>query len=357
MKKESNEKIIRNYSNYLIDSKGVSINTKKIFLRSIRKFNEVIKNKQYSKLTVDNIIEAKNLLNTDLSKKTFIMYMKQLYNFYEWLSNQKGFKSLSDKFEYFNLSRKDKKLEYCNKQEFKEYPTLDYVKKLVNSIPNETDKDKRDRALISFLYLTGVRVDALVSLSMQCIDIDNLIVKQYPRFNTRTKFGKTIVSKIFHFDNELVDIFVDWYNYLKDNGFKKADPLFPKMQCIKDTDNLSFKRSKLSKEFISGTGFVKILTNLCKERNITYYSPHRYRDLAINLILSKIPYGEEIKIVSQNFGHSDIATTIDCYGSYNPNQLVEKLKKLDNNINDVKFEHNLEVIEFGKVTEIIKKVV
>lgn len=356
MKLINNENIIRNYSNYLIDSKGLSKATKKVFLKSIRKFNEVIKNKDYSKLTVSNIIQAKDKLNEILSKKTFIIYMKQLHNFYEWLSKQKRFKHLSDIVDYFNLSKKDKKLEYSNEQELKEYPTLDYVKELVNSIPNETDTDKRNRALISFLCLTGARVDALVSLSMQCIDIDKLIVKQYPRFNTRTKFGKTIISKIFHFDNELVDIFVEWYNYLKDNGFKKSDPLFPKLTITKDTNDLSFKRSKLSKEFMSATSFRKILSNLCKKQNITYYSPHRYRDLAINLIMSKIPYGEEIKIISQNFGHSDIATTIDYYGSYNPNILVEKLEKLDNRINDVKFEPKFEVIEFRNDNEIKKAV-
>jgi len=351
-----NEEMIRKYILCLINSKGLSKYTQRIFLRSIRKFNKVIEDKQYSKLTVNKIIQAKTVLATDLKERTFIMYMKQLQNFYEWLSKQKGFKDLSDKVEYFNLSKKDKKLEYCSKQEFKEYPTLDYVKELVNSIPNETDTDKRNRALISFLCLTGVRVDALVSLSMQCIDIDRLIVKQYPRFNTRTKFGKTIISKIFHFDNELVDIFVEWYNYLKDNGFKKSDPLFPKLEITKDTNNLSFKRSKLSKEFMSATSFRKILSNLCKKQNITYYSPHRYRDLAINLIMSKIPYGEEIKIISQNFGHSDIATTIDYYGSYNPNILVEKLEKLDNRINDVKFEPKFEVIEFRNDNEIKKAV-
>lgn len=351
-----NEEMIRKYILCLINSKGLSKYTQRIFLRSIRKFNKVIEDKQYSKLTVNKIIEAKTVLATDLKERTFIMYMKQLQNFYEWLSKQKGFKDLSDKVEYFNLSKKDKKLEYCSKQEFKEYPTLDYVKELVNSIPNETDTDKRNRALISFLCLTGVRVDALVSLSMQCIDIDRLIVKQYPRFNTRTKFGKTIISKIFHFDNELVDIFVEWYNYLKDNGFKKSDPLFPKLKITKDTNNLSFKQSKLSKEFMSATSFRKILSNLCKKQNITYYSPHRYRDLAINLIMSKIPYGEEIKIISQNFGHSDIATTIDYYGSYNPNILVEKLEKLDNRINDVKFEPKFEVIEFRNDNEIKKAV-
>ncbi len=351
-----NEEMIRKYILCLINSKGLSKYTQRIFLRSIRKFNKVIEDKQYSKLTVNKIIEAKTVLATDLKERTFIMYMKQLQNFYEWLSKQKGFKDLSDKVEYFNLSKKDKKLEYCSKQEFKEYPTLDYVKELINSIPNETDTDKRNRALISFLCLTGVRVDALVSLSMQCIDIDRLIVKQYPRFNTRTKFGKTIISKIFHFDNELVDIFVEWYNYLKDNGFKKSDPLFPKLKITKDTNNLSFKRSELSKEFMSATSFRKILSNLCKKQNITYYSPHRYRDLAINLIMSKIPYGEEIKIISQNFGHSDIATTIDYYGSYNPNILVEKLEKLDNRINDVKFEPKFEVIEFRNDNEIKKAV-
>jgi integrase len=350
-----NEILIKQYTDYLINSKGVAKATKKIFLRSIRKFNKV-KIKDYSKLTINDIIEAKDTLKETLSDNTFIMYMKQLHNFYEWLSKQKGFKGLSDKVEYFNLSKKDKKLEYCSKQEFKEYPTLDYVKELVNSIPNETDTDKRNRALISLLCLTGARVDALVSLSMQCIDIDRLIVKQYPRFNTRTKFGKTIISKIFHFDNELVDIFVEWYNYLKDNGFKKSDPLFPKLKITKDTNNLSFKRSELSKEFMSATNFRKILSNLCKKQNITYYSPHRYRDLAINLIMSKIPYGEEIKIISQNFGHSDIATTIDYYGSYNPNILVEKLEKLDNRINDVKFEPKFEVIEFRNDNEIKKAV-
>ena len=100
-----NEEMIRKYIKYLIISKGLSEYTKKIFLRSIRKFNEVIKNKQYSKLTVNKIIEAKTVLATDLKERTFIMYMKQLQNFYEWLSKQKGFKDLSDKVEYFNLSK------------------------------------------------------------------------------------------------------------------------------------------------------------------------------------------------------------------------------------------------------------
>ncbi len=48
-----------------------------------------------------------------------------------------------------------------------------------------------------------------------------------------------------------------------------------------------------------------------------------------NLAIKSCKNGEEIKAVSQNFGHEHVATTISVYGNYDPTRLTEIIKSMD----------------------------
>ena len=348
----NNEKMIRKYTTYLREVKGLTSATENIFLRSIRKFNELFK-KDYKEITVKSISDVKNMMKEKLGLRTYIMYMKQIKGFFNWLSVQRGYKTnLADKVDYFSLSRKDKAIEQAS--EIKEFPTLEYVKKLVSSITGITEVDMRDRAIIILLCLSGIRDSALASLPMKAIDIEKMIVKQNPTYGIKTKFSKTIYSRIFNFDKGLRNMFIDWYMYLKEKGFTGTDPLFPQGEITKDKGNLAFKKQeKVIKKQISSATVRSILKKRAKEAKLDYFSPHRYRDLAVNLALAKAKNPEEMKVISQNFGHQDIATTLDCYSNFKPETLIKKLAEIDkDNTEEPKLHFDGQIISIEEIKQV-----
>jgi integrase len=100
-----------------------------------------------------------------LSKATLHATLTQLKRFFQWLAWQPGYKSrlqFSDA-EYFNLSEKDKRIATAQRE--LKVPTLEQIKYVINSMPDDTDIDQRNRALIAFTLLTGARDRAIVKTS------------------------------------------------------------------------------------------------------------------------------------------------------------------------------------------------
>lgn len=95
------------------------------------------------------------------------------------------------------------------------------VERVVAAIPNDTPIEKRDRALIAFTAITGIRDGALVSLRVKHFDAERRLVIQNP-VEVATKFSKRIDTFLFPLSDELEKITLDWLRYLKN------DPLFPK---------------------------------------------------------------------------------------------------------------------------------
>jgi len=60
---------------------------------------------------------------------------------------------------------------------------------------------------------------------------------------------------------------------------------------------------------------------------------HIFRELmfhlAVDLALKHCSNGEEMKAVSQNFGHEHIATTLSAYANFQTNRLTEILTNID----------------------------
>lgn len=67
---------------------------------------------------------------------------------------------------------------------------------VIAAMPVETVIDRRNRALIAFAILTGMRDRAIVSLSLRHVDLSKSppLVRQEPD-QVDTKFSKSIISR------------------------------------------------------------------------------------------------------------------------------------------------------------------
>lgn len=157
--------------------------------------------------------------------------------FIEWLSQESGYKSrikYSDA-EYFNLSEKEARTAKASRQ--KPVASVEQIKHVLAMMPNGTDIEKRDRALIAFTLLTGARDSAIASLKLKHIDVTAGTVYQDAR-EVNTKFSKSFTTCFFPVSDDVRDIVVQWVEYLKTDLLVGSDaPLFPKTKMGQGSDN------------------------------------------------------------------------------------------------------------------------
>lgn len=327
-----NEQIKRRYEAYLRHSKGLAEASLKVARRALATYDRFSNHADYKQFNEQKAIAFKEYLEQQkLAKTTHANCLKQMKQFFEWLSLQAGYKSRITRVavDYLNLSRKEKQLLKTGGSVH--MPSLADVKSLVESIPPNTEVNLRDRALISFLCLTGMRDSAVATLPLKSFDTNSLMVDQDPANGVKTKFTKHIWSKMFRFDNDLVQNVLSWVELLRRKGFTGGDPLFPRSKVYKEAGNLSFQEAvEVEAEFwTDGTNVQRIIKKRSEEGNLEYFHPHTYRHLAIQLAFQKAKCGADIKAISQNFGHEEVATTLSVYGNYQVSELIARLQEID----------------------------
>jgi len=76
-------------------------------------------------------------------------------------------------------------------------------------MPTTTLIQRRDRALVAFTILTGMRDNAIASLRLKHVDLDRELVVQDPN-EVRTKFSKRIITYFFPVGEDLKQVVLDW---------------------------------------------------------------------------------------------------------------------------------------------------
>ena len=266
-----------------------------------------------------------------LSLVTYHAYLRHLRKFFTWLVREPGYKSRikSNAIDYLKITERENRM--ASQAVPRNYPSLEYVQELVASIVMRNEIDLRDRAMISFTLLTGMRDRAIASLPLGCFDDENLAVIQNPRLGVETKFAKFIPTILFRFDEKMLGFIIDWSRHLKSKGFGVQDPLFPRAKLDQSSGNLSFQSPiEVEAKFWRGAGRIReIFKHRSQQAGLPYYPPHTFRHLAVNLALRACKNGEEIKAISQNFGHEFVATTFGAYGNFASSRLTEIIKEMD----------------------------
>lgn len=328
-----NEKIKNKYFDYLKESEGYAEPTITAHKKAIFRYEEFSDFEDFRNFNKKRAVEYKKWLeekkvsrtNKQISITTVYHYIRNLKEFFDWLSIQPDYKNkinLSD-VNYLKLARKQARIAISSKRE--DFPTIEQVRKVVESIEIKSEIDLRDRALISFTLLSGMRDKAIITLPIGCFDEDRMQINQDPKFGVQTKFSKTIRSYLFRFDENMVKYFLEWYEHLKaEKVFGNADPIFPRNKVENAEDSLSFISNEVEPKFWqSATSIRDIFKQRFEHVGIKYFSPHTFRHLAILTALSRCKNGQEVKAVSQNFGHENVSTTLTTYGTLNQTQMSE----------------------------------
>ncbi len=334
-----NEKMKRKYLDWAKGAMGLSEKTMKVKESALWKYDEFTKYQDYKKFNAElakgfkKWLDTKKNQNTNmtLSKSTQYHVLRHVNQFFSWLSIQSGYKSKIklDDVAYLRLSKADTKIATTSKMP--KYPTLSYIKRLCEfEIENEIDQ--RDRALIAFTALSGMRDLAIVTLPIGCFDIDKLQIDQDPSKGVQTKFSKTIPTTMFRFDKDLISYIIEWYCYLRDvKLFDNSRPLFPATNIEQmSKDQHTFVAKGISNEFWANANPMrKIFKVRMDSQNLEYYSPHKFRHFAISEANKYAVGAEQMKAISQNVGHERLATTFFGYGAIDDYRLSDIISGID----------------------------
>jgi integrase len=95
-------------------------------------------------------------------------------------------------------------------------------------MPAATVIQRRDRALVAFTMLTGMRDNAIASLRLKHIHLEREFVIQDPGQGVRTKFSKKIITFFFPLGADLKQVVIDWVRELRcDLLYGNDDPVSP----------------------------------------------------------------------------------------------------------------------------------
>lgn len=189
----------------------------------------------------------------------------------------------------------------------REIYTLEDVLQLM-AVPAETIPERRLRAAVAFLFLSGMRIGAFLTLPLECVDIAGLRVMQLPVRGVRTKNSKAAITYLYNIP-ELLEVVSEWDAFLRVHltpdcfWYAHLDPWGELTTAKPNSDRMSLRKN-----------FREELAVLCERAGMRYMSPHKFRHGNAVYGLKKARTPAQMKAISQNLMHSNTGITDGIYG-------------------------------------------
>lgn len=286
-----NERIKGRYFTFLKEAKRHSEPTVDAAAKALNRFEVYTKYRDFKAFHFKQAIAFKRHLagqkglqsGEKSSKATLHATLTQLKRFFQWLAWQPGYKSrlqCSDA-EYFNLSDKDMRVATAQREQ--KAPTLEQIKYVINTMPDDTDIERRNRALIAFTLLTGARDSAIASMKLKHVDLIMNSVNQDAR-EVKTKFSKTFNTFFFPVGEEVHAIVAGWVSYLRDEKlWGNEDPLFPATRITLGATR-QFEAAGLTRDHWSNATPIRTIFRIAFIRaGLPYFNPHSFRNTLVQL--------------------------------------------------------------------------
>ncbi len=183
---------------------------------------------------------------------------------------------------------------------------------------------KRAQAAICFLYLSGMRITAFLTLSLQCVDIENRRIEQNPAKGVITKNRKAAITTLLPI-TELLEVAKSW-----DEMVRSQLPIdSPWFAYLDHNDHLKTADNDLS-ERVNGRRMacIKGMKRLCLLAGVSYKSPHKLRHGHAIFGIKHARDMRELKAISQNLMHSSISITDGVYGNLNDEDMKATIASL-----------------------------
>lgn len=338
-----NERLKKQYEDVLIHASYRAPQTVKAAWNAINLFEKFTGKKDFTTFDLEQakgfkkwLEKQKNKKGEPLSISTMRSTLSSLRKFFEWLAiHPKHIRKIEMSAAMaLRLSNNDERASRAVKDT--PSPTFEELRKVLLNMSDKTDLQKRDRAIIAFTALTGIRDDALVTMKIKNVDIDRREIWQNPK-NVRTKKRKSILTQFMNFDPLWEKIFTDWYYYItKELGFTCEDALFPKQRVVNNPKNMSFEAAGLSRNHNANAQPVRdIFKREFEAVGLPYFNPHSLRNM-LTLWAMEHCTQLQFKAISQNIGHKEAMTTYNSYGKLNPSKQRSAVTSIGQGNNDIK---------------------
>jgi integrase len=332
----ANERLKRAYFHHLREAEGLAEPTIDNAARIIKEYEEFSGGRDFRQFRAQDaggfrrkLLEKGGRQRAELSSRATVRTkLLAMAKFFRWLAGQPGFKSRIgfNDIKHFNLSLKAARVAEARREQ--PTPTLSQVQHVIRSMPARTDIEKRDRALLACMLLTGIRVGALISLRLKHIRADRLGINQDAR-DMNVKFSKSFVTYFFPVGDDILQFFLTYVDHVRDQLEWRPDhPLFPRSK----QSGGSFEVQGLGDDQWRTPGAVwSLFRRAFATAGVPYHTPHSLRRTLVQAVLGAADDPEMIKILSQNMGHEGVLVTLTSYGSVPTQRQAQRLASLDLN--------------------------
>lgn len=318
-----NERIKRAYVEHLQYGRGRSEQTIDAVIKAIHRFEECTGFRSLKKFDIQQATAFRRKLDeavnerdgSPLSEATKLATMNAVRAFFLWLAEQPGYRRrirYSDA-DYFRLSEKAERI--AKAPRVRPVPSPEQIEATIAAMPATTAIERRDRAVLAFTWLSGMRDRAIASLKVKHVDLSQGRVIQDPR-EVQTKNSKAMVTAFFPVGGSAVTVVKEWLDYAtKELLLGPEDPLFPATAVVLGPD-AQFCAAGLSREHWSNADPIRLIFKRAfAAAGLPYFNPHSFRHALARLGDQKCRSIEELKAWSQNLGHTHMLTTITSYGA------------------------------------------
>ncbi len=349
-----NARIKRKYLQWLETAKGMTSATADQVAAAISAFEKSTKGKDFAAFHIEqpqkfqrDLKAAKNRkTGKPLAKSTIRSRLMAVKAFFKWLADQPGYKSRishSD-CEYFNVTANDQRIATARRET--PVPSVEQIEHVIASAPHDTAIQKRDRALIAFTLLTGMRDAAIASLPLGKVNAERREVFQDARL-VKTKNAKTMTTYFFPVGGDADAIVCEWMAYLRNELlFADSDPLFPKTE-IGLNDAGAFAATGLKRDYWrDANGIRRIFRERFEAAGLPYFNPHSFRKTLMQIAFRLKLDPEALKAWSQNLGHEELATSLNNYAKLPDHRVSQVMERLVDNSDEVQPDMPPEVLEW-----------
>ena len=287
----ANERIKRLYFVYLREARRRNDASIDEVAKALSRFEESTGGRDFGRFHRQQAVAFKRRLDAQpssrggerLSRATVHSTLSALRSFFIWLADQPGYKrkiSYSDA-DYFNLSEKDVRIATAIRE--KPAPTLEQAHHVLSVMPDSSDIERRDRALLACALLTGARDGALASFKLKHVDLTQGRVDQDGR-DVNTKFSKTFPTWFFPVGGDALEIVTDWIHHLRTVLFwGGSDPLFPATRMALGSSGGFVAAGLERKHWSTAAPIRRIFRQACERAAVPYFKPHAIRDTLVQL--------------------------------------------------------------------------
>jgi integrase len=355
-----NEQRKREFLEHLKGAEGFAESSINTFAEAIDQWQFFTKSDDFANFNKTKALAFRNWLNLrkantengTISIVTQYNYLRRVKRFFSWLSGQPIYKNkiLKNDVEFLRLSKGDARI--AQQGTTKKMPTFEEAKAIIENIEIKNEIDMRDRAVICFALITGIRISAITTLKIKNFDANNNLIDQNPADGVKTKNSKRILTTFFPINwSEPEKYFIEWFDHLKEKGFQANHPIFPATMNNFNVKKSEYSKKSVDKRFWSGTsGARKIFEKRCKNANVPYFHPHSFRHLIVNILSKTRLTEEEKRAISLNLGHANVGTTFGSYGygsitDEDAVKIVQKLKTSNSGAGYIITENERAVLE------------